>query len=160
MREIILLNITGQDHPGLTVALTEVLAENGRLVNIGLLGGANGEINMGLVLGEMRPDRLDMDAATADVRLTFDGKMIHQGSRRNNAGVGHAPQIGGPAVFIIIRSLPVPDFLQTPQWPQVIHMPVRSGCDPQMVSDPGAQPPRSTSTARIGIPTGRKIEPT
>ena len=30
----------------------QALAENGRLVNIGLLGGANAEINMGLVLGK------------------------------------------------------------------------------------------------------------
>jgi putative PIG3 family NAD(P)H quinone oxidoreductase len=30
----------------------QVLAENGRLVNIGLLGGANSEMNMGLILGK------------------------------------------------------------------------------------------------------------
>jgi putative PIG3 family NAD(P)H quinone oxidoreductase len=30
----------------------QALAENGRLVNIGLLGGATGEINMGLILGK------------------------------------------------------------------------------------------------------------
>jgi NADPH2:quinone reductase len=30
----------------------QALAENGRLVNIGLLGGAGAEINMGLVLGK------------------------------------------------------------------------------------------------------------
>jgi hypothetical protein len=63
-------------------------------------------------------------------------------------------------VFIITRSPPVPDFLQTPPRSQVIHMPVRSDCDTQVMSDPGGQPPRSTSATRIGIPAGRKIEAT
>ena len=50
MREIILLNITGQDHPGLTMALTEVLAENG--INILDIGQAviHDHLSLGMLL--------------------------------------------------------------------------------------------------------------
>jgi len=55
MREIILLNITGQDHPGLTVALTEVLAENG--INILDIGQAviHDHLSLGMLL-EVPPE--------------------------------------------------------------------------------------------------------
>jgi phosphoserine phosphatase len=55
MREIILLNITGQDHPGLTAALTEVLSENG--VNILDIGQAviHDHLSLGMLL-EVPPE--------------------------------------------------------------------------------------------------------
>jgi phosphoserine phosphatase len=50
MREIILLNLTGQDHPGLTSALTDVLAEHG--VNILDIGQAviHDHLSLGMLL--------------------------------------------------------------------------------------------------------------
>ena len=50
MREIILLNITGQDHPGLTAALTQVLADN--QVNILDIGQAviHDHLSLGMLL--------------------------------------------------------------------------------------------------------------
>ncbi|MET0104039.1 MAG: phosphoserine phosphatase SerB [Sedimenticola sp.] len=55
MREIILLNITGEDHPGLTAALTEVLAENN--INILDIGQAviHDHLSLGMLL-EMPPE--------------------------------------------------------------------------------------------------------
>jgi phosphoserine phosphatase len=41
MREIILVNVTGRDHPGLTTALANVLSEHGvNILDIGQAGGA------------------------------------------------------------------------------------------------------------------------
>ncbi len=50
MREIILLNVTGKDHPGLTAALTNVLADNG--VNILDIGQAviHEHLSLGMLL--------------------------------------------------------------------------------------------------------------
>ena len=50
MREIILLNITGQDHPGLTAALTQVLATHG--VNVLDIGQAviHDHLSLGMLL--------------------------------------------------------------------------------------------------------------
>ncbi|MEW7980736.1 MAG: phosphoserine phosphatase SerB [Candidatus Sedimenticola endophacoides] len=50
MRQIILLNVSGQDHPGLTAALTEVLEENG--VNILDIGQAviHDHLSLGMLL--------------------------------------------------------------------------------------------------------------
>lgn len=50
MREIILLNITGRDHPGLTAALTQVLADHG--VNILDIGQAviHDHLSLGMLL--------------------------------------------------------------------------------------------------------------
>ncbi|MET0013628.1 MAG: phosphoserine phosphatase SerB [Sedimenticola sp.] len=55
MREIILLNITGADHPGLTAALTEILAENS--INILDIGQAviHDHLSLGMLL-EMPPE--------------------------------------------------------------------------------------------------------
>ncbi|MET0046145.1 MAG: phosphoserine phosphatase SerB [Sedimenticola sp.] len=55
MREIILLNITGADHPGLTAALTEILAENN--INILDIGQAviHDHLSLGMLL-EMPPE--------------------------------------------------------------------------------------------------------
>ena len=50
MREIILLNVTGQDHPGLTAGLTEVLARHN--VNILDIGQAviHDHLSLGMLL--------------------------------------------------------------------------------------------------------------
>jgi len=50
MREIILLNITGRDHPGLTAALADVLAEHG--INILDIGQAviHDHLSLGMLL--------------------------------------------------------------------------------------------------------------
>lgn len=55
MGEIILLNVTGRDHPGLTAALTEVLADNG--VNILDIGQAviHEHLSLGMLL-EVPPE--------------------------------------------------------------------------------------------------------
>ena len=55
MREIILLNITGEDHPGLTAALTQVLAENH--INILDIGQAviHNHLSLGMLL-EVPPE--------------------------------------------------------------------------------------------------------
>ncbi|OOZ35779.1 phosphoserine phosphatase SerB [Solemya velesiana gill symbiont] len=55
MREIILLNITGEDHPGLTAALTEVLSENS--INILDIGQAviHDHLSLGMLL-EVPPE--------------------------------------------------------------------------------------------------------
>ncbi|MES9963187.1 MAG: phosphoserine phosphatase SerB [Candidatus Sedimenticola sp. 20ELBAFRAG] len=55
MREIILLNITGEDHPGLTAALTEVLDENS--INILDIGQAviHDHLSLGMLL-EVPPE--------------------------------------------------------------------------------------------------------
>ena len=54
-REIILLNITGKDHPGLTAALADVLADNG--VNILDIGQAviHDHLSLGMLL-EVPPE--------------------------------------------------------------------------------------------------------
>jgi len=54
-REIILLNVTGKDHPGLTAALAEVLADHG--VNILDIGQAviHDHLSLGMLL-EVPPE--------------------------------------------------------------------------------------------------------
>ncbi len=97
MREIILLNITGRDHPGLTAALADVLAEHG--VNILDIGQAviHDHLSLGMLLevppqAQSGPVVKDLLYQAHQLGLNIDFKPIEEDEYEGWVGLQGKPR--------------------------------------------------------------------
>lgn len=136
--------------------------DRARSVKAGVLGGMYGP---NTVDGRNDASRMAKQTA-AKGRFAGAAAKLHQ--MRPAAAVRAAKTIGGhrraahvhqrlrPLVLTKRWGVAIPDFLHPAMGAQVIQMPVRRSCLPQVMRQPGGKPARSERPAHVGIMPGPK----